>query len=608
MAGVPQPGEQFGRYRIVDRLGQGGMGVVLTAYDPQLDREVALKLLPPTLVDDPEARARFEREAAVLARMDTPHVVQVHDFGEHDGTLYLVTQLVPGGDLMRRVRSHGTPSPELALDLILGILDGLQHAHEAGVIHRDVKPSNVLVRDRQRLEPVLCDFGIAAMPGYEVTRTGAVTGSTLYMAPERHAGEPSGVAGDLYSVGCLLWFVLTGSAPYAGTEIEVAMAHLEAPIPQLPGRSEFATRINTVLATAMAKDPTARYRSARAMESDLRSARAVTPAVVALPEQTAVRRPVTPRVVSDRVVARRARLPWMVGTAAAVVVALVAISLVGARGQIADVPVVRALASDAETTAGAPTSPGSEAAASDTESPEASPTTRAPTPGHADQRDLAPPGNRRSGTGRRGSGTGVTSATPTPPVPSDGAADGAGTSSGTKGSGAKGRSKAKRRGGAGGGSSTPAPSPTPEPTWTCWDGSAAYAYDDCSLPTGFGGLRWVFPASADVACLETGWSQGAVVAALQCRGDGWVMVLRQFTSPQAGREYYRDFAGTKRAEDWSHGFKWRSQDGKDQLIHKAYSAYPYGYSARGDSYAKAQRAMEVFRPVRQPERMRGRPR
>ena len=159
-----------------------------------------------------------------------------------------------------------------------------------------------------------------------------------------------------------------------------------------------------------------------------------------------------------------------------------------------------------------------------------------------------------------------------------------------------------------GGSSTPAPSPTPEPTWTCWNGSAAYAYDDCSLPTGFGGLRWVFPASADVACLETGWSQGAVVAALQCRGDGWVMVLRQFTSPQAGREYYRDFAGSKRAEDWSHGFKWRSQDGKDQLIHKAYSAYPYGYSARGDSYAKAQRAMEVFRPVRQPERMRGRPR
>lgn len=627
MAGVPQPGEEFGRYRVVDRLGQGGMGVVLTAYDPQLDRNVALKLLPPTLADDAEARARFEREAAVLARMDTPHVVQVHDFGEHDGSLFLVTQLVPGGDLMQRVRTHGTPTPAVGLDLILGILDGLQHAHEAGIIHRDVKPSNVLVRERQQLEPVLCDFGIAAMPGFEVTRTGAVTGSTLYMAPERHAGEPSGVAGDLYSVGCLLWFVLTGSAPYAGTEIEVAMAHLEAPVPQLPGRSEFAKRVNAVLTAAMAKEPSARYRSARAMEADVRAARAVAPAVADLPEQTAVRRPVTPRVVSDRAVARRARLPWMVGTAAAVAVALVAVSVVGARtDRLAEVPVVKALTSDgadpsaSSTDTGATTGPTSGSTAGSTTgsgsgaTPEAG-AARGAAPGAAGRRDLSGSGGGRSEDGTRGGGgaggAGSSSGGSAPSAGADPGADRSGSATGRKRNGSSAGSEGRTggsRGGTGRTRTTPKPTPTPQPTWTCWNGADAYAYGDCSLPTGFAGLRWVFPATADVACRNTDWSQGGVVTAMQCVGNGWVMVLREFTSPQAAREYYRDFKGTRRTDDWPHGLKWRSEDGKERLIHKSYRDYPYGFSARGDNVAKAQQAMEVFRPVRQPDRMRGRPR
>ncbi len=202
MIRMPALGERFGRYRLVRELGHGGMGVVFLARDTELDRDVALKIIVPQLAGDADYRARFKREATALTRMDSPHIVAVHDHGEHDGCLYLVTQLVPHGDLLQQINAAGPLAPSTGIDVVLQVLDGLADAHAAGIVHRDVKPSNVLLRRRDhRYEAFLCDFGVATVPGDHLTRTGALVGSFPYMAPERHQGEPAGVAGDLYSVG-----------------------------------------------------------------------------------------------------------------------------------------------------------------------------------------------------------------------------------------------------------------------------------------------------------------------------------------------------------------------------------------------------------------------
>ncbi|WP_180923822.1 serine/threonine-protein kinase [Nocardioides marinisabuli] len=278
MIRMPSVGDDVGRYRLVRQLGHGGMGIVYAAHDTTLDREVALKVISPQLAEDPEYRVRFQREALALSRMDSPHVVAVHDHGEVDGCLFLVTQLVPDGDLLQRLRAEGALAPGAGLDLVAQVLLGLEDAHRAGIVHRDVKPSNVLLRRRgERTEAFLCDFGIATLPGAEVTRTGGLVGSFPYMAPERHQGRTAGVPGDVYATGCLLWHVLTGSAPYAGTDVEIAMAHLQAPVPQLPGGDAFARGLNRVLARAMHKDPAARYASARAMRLDLEAVRSGRP-------------------------------------------------------------------------------------------------------------------------------------------------------------------------------------------------------------------------------------------------------------------------------------------------------------------------------------------
>ena len=312
MIRMPSVGDQFGRYVLLRPLGQGGMGLVYAARDTSLDREVALKIIAPHLAGDADYRARFTREATVLSQMSSPHVVAVHDYGELDGCLYLVTQLVPGGDLATQL-GQGPVPPAEALGLVGQILEGLADAHDVGVVHRDVKPSNVLLRRRAgRWEALLCDFGIATSDGGEaVTRTGSLVGSTPYMAPERHQGDDSGVAGDVYAVGCLLWRVLTGVTPYAGSEVEVAVAHLQAPLPQLPGTDAFAEAVNDLLRRAMAKSPADRYATARDMAADCRSAAAVAPVAVTLPEHTQIRQAVplagsTPAAVAPPAPARTA--------------------------------------------------------------------------------------------------------------------------------------------------------------------------------------------------------------------------------------------------------------------------------------------------------------
>lgn len=279
----PQPGDSFGAYDIVDRIGRGGMGVVYAAVHRDLERDAALKLLSPDLADSEEYRQRFVREARLLARIDSPHVVRVYDAGDHESWLYIATELMPDGDLAQLLARSG-PLPLLrALDLVGQVADGLAVAHGQGVLHRDIKPSNVLLRRRPtgELQAVLCDLGISAVMDAEHTRTVGVLGTLGYMAPERHEGGQATVASDVYALGCLLWATITGTAPYVGTDVQVALGHLNGPVPQLSADVDRADGVNVVLARAMAKDPADRYSSAaevREAVADL--ARAATPADV----------------------------------------------------------------------------------------------------------------------------------------------------------------------------------------------------------------------------------------------------------------------------------------------------------------------------------------
>ncbi|MCH1865097.1 protein kinase [Nocardioides sp. CFH 31398] len=276
-------GDVIGRYRIDSVLGVGGMGVVYHATDTVLDRRVALKVMSGAVSHDEGFRVRFQREAATLARLDSPHVIAIYDHGEHTdahagpdtpGSPYIVTQLVPGGELGQLIRDRGVLPPRLAAQVCAQIAAALADAHAAGVVHRDVKPANVLMRDADaaaRGEPhvYLCDFGIAQTEGSSMTQAGGIAGTWGYLAPERGMGAPASPATDIYSVGCLLWACLTGTAPYRGSDVEVALAHQHAPVPQLLEDSETAAGINRVLARAMAKDPAQRYPTAEALRADL---------------------------------------------------------------------------------------------------------------------------------------------------------------------------------------------------------------------------------------------------------------------------------------------------------------------------------------------------
>lgn len=311
MSRQPQPGDVVGHYRIDGVLGVGGMGMVFSATDLRLNRQVALKVMLAHAASSPTFLGRFRREAEVLARLDSPHVISIYDHGEQDGWPYLVTQHAAGGDLGRLLREGGPLPPPLAFRVCAQVADALAAAHSVGVVHRDVKPANVLLRDRRtdRLHAYLCDFGVAHTETTGLTTAGAIAGTWNYLAPERAAGQPGAPASDLYSVGCLLYETLTGRPPYAGADVEVAMAHLHEPVPRLPGDDELTARVNEVLARSLAKDPAQRYGSAAEMRDALRAlGGGLTPSTPSQP----------PRVLS-RSRSRRRRV--LVGVLAAALVA-----------------------------------------------------------------------------------------------------------------------------------------------------------------------------------------------------------------------------------------------------------------------------------------------
>lgn len=274
--GHPAAGAQLGPYRIVREIGIGGMGVVYEAVDIGLDRAVALKVISSDLAADADFRERFRREARALAGLESPHVVQVHAFGEADGALYLATSLAPDGDLARYLRENGPLPVTAALDLVAQVAAGVAAVHRAGLVHRDVKPANVLLRRRDAgLVAYLGDFGIAGPLEDRREATSALLGTPSSMAPELHAGAVGDVRSDVYALGCLLWTVLTGRPPYVGTQGDVIRGHRTKPVPQLQGRTSQLREINRILRRALAKDPTERHVSAAELREELRRARSL---------------------------------------------------------------------------------------------------------------------------------------------------------------------------------------------------------------------------------------------------------------------------------------------------------------------------------------------
>ncbi|WGY01392.1 serine/threonine-protein kinase [Nocardioides sp. QY071] len=335
---APQVGEVLGRYRIEREVGRGGMGVVLAATDTRLGRTVALKVITGPHTADPQFRQRFEDEAAMLARIDSPFVVRLLDHDSQGPSPYLVTQYVDGTDLARHVRSLGPLPARDALALCAQVARGLGAAHRAGIVHRDLKLSNILVRDIGTPEQhaYVCDFGIARGDGLpRRTAAGVVVGSWTNLAPERTEGTPATPASDIYALGCVLWTCLTGTPPYSGSEGEVALAHAQAPVPQLPGADAFTARLNALLARMLAKHPAARPADAGEVRDELErlvAAAPLSPSAAARPtiERPLPAPPAPPAApppppslppLPDPLFRRRRRWPWAVAALAVVVVA-----------------------------------------------------------------------------------------------------------------------------------------------------------------------------------------------------------------------------------------------------------------------------------------------
>src|SRR5262245_28314307 len=307
-------GEHVGAYRIETLLGEGGMGTVYRALDTKLNRSVAVKLLSDRLADA-VARRRFQREAQMASSLNHPHILTVHDIGEFEGRQYLVTEFVDGGTLKDWVQRE-TPGWRNVVQLMAGVADGLAAAHEAGILHRDIQPANILVAEDGYA--MLADFGLGKVQGPKQssgetatmtvgrTQTGIVMGTIAYMSPEQASGRQLDARSDIFSFGIVLYELLAGKRPFTGqSDLEVLQAIVNATSPPLPEGLPSALR--SVVEKALEKDPADRYQSMRDLVVDLRRA------LRQKEEASAATVAVGPAPVSRR--------SWMIGAGAALAAA-----------------------------------------------------------------------------------------------------------------------------------------------------------------------------------------------------------------------------------------------------------------------------------------------
>jgi serine/threonine protein kinase, bacterial len=256
---MSRAGTQLGPYRLIRLLGRGGMGEVYEAEDTAHERKVALKLMSAAFSQDPVFRKRMEREARTAGRLQEPHVVPIHDFGEIDQQLFVDMRLIEGSDLGSVLSRFGPLAPPRAVAIIRQVASALDAAHAAGVMHRDVKPANILVTAVDFT--YLVDFGIAsATTDEKLTQIGSTIGTWVYMAPERFTNREVTYRADIYALACVLFECLTGSPPYRGKGPSLMTAHLTHPIPRPSAeRPGIPAALDDVIARGMAKDPASRY-------------------------------------------------------------------------------------------------------------------------------------------------------------------------------------------------------------------------------------------------------------------------------------------------------------------------------------------------------------
>jgi serine/threonine protein kinase len=269
----------FGRYRLLSLIGEGGMGKVYRAHDTTIDRDVAIKLLPADLGADPAYRERFRREAHTAARLTEPHIIPIYDTGDVNGRLYLVMPIIEGTDLEGLLVRDGPMDPGRAVHIIEQLAAALGAAHAAGLVHRDVKPSNALVTGQDFV--YLIDFGVArGATSTKLTSTGVFMGTLAYMAPERFSDGIADGRSDIYALACVLHECLTGKIPYPGNSMEQQIAgHLMVDPPRpSEHRALLPVGFDEVIATGMAKDPDQRYATTAELASAARAALITAPA------------------------------------------------------------------------------------------------------------------------------------------------------------------------------------------------------------------------------------------------------------------------------------------------------------------------------------------
>ena len=346
MSRPPQPGDLIAdRYELEELVGTGGMSSVFRAHDRQLERLVAVKILHEHYATDPEYLERFRREARAVAKLSHPNIVTVIDRGDDGGRQYIVFEHVEGENLKELVLRSGRLPVRRALELALAIADGLAFAHDHGLVHRDVKPQNVLLNGEGEVK--VTDFGIARSlhMDHGVTQTGTVLGTGEYLAPEQASGKPVSAATDVYSLGVVLWELLAGDVPFVGENfVAVALRHVNEPAPSLRERRPDVTpRLEAAVARALAKDPASRFPSMTAFAKELRACLAevdgdappppaeddVALTLVTPPAQAPARAPARPRRARSR---RRRPWAWALLALAVAGAAFAAVVLLGGAG------------------------------------------------------------------------------------------------------------------------------------------------------------------------------------------------------------------------------------------------------------------------------------
>lgn len=261
------------RYEIIKTIGEGGMANVYLANDTILDRKVAIKVLRGDLSNDEKFIRRFKREALSVSNLSHPNIVEVYDVGEEDGNYYIVMEYIEGKTLKQLLQKRGALTLNEVIDIMTQLTDGLVHAHEAYIIHRDIKPQNIMIEDNGLVK--ITDFGIAmALNSTQLTQTNSVMGSVHYLPPEQANGKGSTVKSDIYSLGILMYELLTGSVPFKGdTAVEIALKHMKEKIPSIRKQNPTIPQsVENIVLKATAKNPKNRYDNVRDMYKDLQTA------------------------------------------------------------------------------------------------------------------------------------------------------------------------------------------------------------------------------------------------------------------------------------------------------------------------------------------------